>query len=89
MFLIPEQVEQIQELCEKVAGNNTRSGKVTIEIKNNMPRNIYVEEPVYNEDHVLLGYTVQLYRVVLPREELERGRQRNRMKPNQMKPNRQ
>jgi hypothetical protein len=79
MFLIPEQVEQIQTLCEKVADNNTRSGKVTIEIQNNMPRNIYVEEPVYNEDHVLLGYTIQLYRVALPKEELERGRQKNRM----------
>ena len=86
MFLIPEQIDQLQMLCEKVADNNTRSGKVTIEIKNNMPRNIYVEEPVYNEDRVLIGYTVQLFRVALPREELERGRQRNRMEGKQPKP---
>lgn len=79
MFLIPEQIDQIQMLCEKVAGNKTRSGKVTIEISNNMPRNLLVEEPVYNEDHVLIGYTMQLIRVVLPKEEIQKGRQKNRL----------
>lgn len=79
MFLTEEQVNQLQIICEKVAGNQTRSGSITLEIRNNMPRMWRVEEPVLNEDHVEIGSIVQLVRCVLPEEELRKGRQRNRM----------
>ena len=84
MFLTAEQVEQLQELCEKIAGGRTRSGRVIIEISNNMPRNFLEEIPVYNDDHVLIGYTTQIHRCALPEEELQKHRQKNRMKPNKL-----
>lgn len=79
MFLTSEQVNQLQELCEKVAGNQSRSGKVTIEIWNNMPRVFDVEEPVYDGDHNQIGAVIHKVRVVLPAEEIAKGRQKNRM----------
>ncbi len=79
MFLTDEQVGQLQELCEKVAGNRTRSGRITLEIRNNMPRMWRVEEPVYNDDHVEVGGIMHIVRVVLPEEEIRKGRQKNRM----------
>ena len=79
MFLTPEQVEQLQEICEQVAASRTRSGKVIINIHNNMPRTIEKEVPVYDEDHVLIGATRTITRVVLPEEEINRQRQKNRL----------
>ena len=81
MFLTTEQVEQLQELCEKVAGSYSRTGKVIINIYNNMPRTFDVELPVYNEDHVKIGATTVYYRCSLPEEEIEKHRQSNRLKP--------
>ena len=82
MFLSTEQIEQLQRLCEHIAGSRTRSGRVIIEIANNHPRNFLEEIPVYDEEHVLIGYTTQIHRVALPEEELRKGRQKNRRKPN-------
>lgn len=79
MFLTEDQVRQLQNICEDVAGRRTRSGRVIIEIHNNMPRSFLEEIPVYNDDHVLIGYTTQIIRCQLPAEEIERGRQKNRM----------
>lgn len=79
MFLTEEQVGQLQVICEDVAGNRTRSGKVTLEILNNMPRVWRVEEPVFDENHVEIGSIVHLVRCVLPEEELRKGRQKNRL----------
>ena len=79
MFLTAEQVNQLQALCEKVAGNRTRSGKITLVIRNNMPREFDVEEPVHDADHVEIGSVIHKIRVVLPSEEIARGRQRNRL----------
>lgn len=81
MFLTNEQICQVQKTCERVSNNRTRTGEVTIQIINNMPRNLFVREPVYDEEHVLIGYTTQLYRFALPESELEKKRQRNRRKP--------
>ena len=78
-----EQVEQLQGLCEEVAGGRTRSDRVTIMIRNNMPRWYEVEVPFYDEDHVLLGYTTVLHRIKLPESELEKRRQRNRIREKQ------
>ena len=78
-FLTEEQVMMLQEICEHVAGQRTRSGRVTIEIRNNMPRTFHEELPVYSEDHVLIGFTTRIYRVPLPEEELKKDRQRNRL----------
>ena len=83
MFLTAEQVEQLQGICEKVADSRTRSGKVIINIRNNMPRSIEMEIPVYDEDHVLIGATRTITRVVLPEEELKKNRQRNRLEGKQ------
>jgi hypothetical protein len=44
-----------------------------------MPRSFLEEIPVYNEDHVLIGYTTQIIRCALPAEEIEKGRQKNRL----------
>lgn len=77
MFLTEDQVQQLQNLCEKIAGNRTRSGRVIIEIQNNHPRNFLEENPVYDERHVLVGYTTQVHRVRLPEAELEKDRQHN------------
>ena len=82
MFLTTEQVQQLQDLCEKIGATRTRSGKVIIEIYNNMPRNFLEERPVYDADHVLIGYTTQIHRCALPEEELQKHRQNNRLKPN-------
>jgi len=79
VFLTEDQVRQLQGICEDIAGRRTRSGRVIIEIHNNMPRSFLEEIPVYNEDHVLIGYTTQIIRCQLPAEEIERGRQKNRM----------
>ena len=79
MFLTEEQIQQIQKLCEDVAGRRTRSGKVTIDIYNNMPRSIEVKVPVLDNDHVLIGYTTQIYRFQLPEEEIRKNRQKNRL----------
>lgn len=79
MFLTEEQVLQLQEICEKVAGNRTRSGSVTLVIQNNMPRSWRIETPVLDEDHVEIGSIVHKVRVVLPDEELRKGRQKNRL----------
>ena len=79
MFLTDEQVAQLQIICERVASNRTRSGYITLEIRNNMPRLFRVEEPVYDDDHVEIGSVTHIVRVVLPEEELRKGRQRNRM----------
>ena len=81
MFLTTEQVEQLQKLCEDVAGRRTRNGKVTIDIYNNMPRSFEVTVPVLDNDHVLIGYTTRIIRCVLPDEEIKKNRQKNRMKP--------
>lgn len=78
MFLTEDQVGQLQVLCEKVAGNRTRTGYITLEIRNNMPRSFRVEEPVYDDDHVEIGSVTHIVRVVLPEEEIRKGRQRNR-----------
>lgn len=78
MFLTGEQVDQLQGLCEKVASNRSRSGRVTIIIRNNMPREFDVEEPVYDDDHVEIGSVVHKIRVKLPEEEIRKGRQNNR-----------
>ena len=80
MFLTEEQVQQLQEICEKVAGNRTRSGSVTLVIQNNMPRSWRIETPVLDEDHVEIGAIVHIVRVALPEEELRKGRQKNRLK---------
>lgn len=82
MFLTEEQVNQLQDLCEKVAGNHTRSGRITLVIRNNMPRDFRVEEPVFNENHDEIGSVTKIYRVVLPEDEIRRARQKNRLKPN-------
>ena len=79
MFLTPEQVEQLQGLCEDVAARRPRTGKVTIDIYNNMPRSFEVEVPIYDNDHVLIGFTKQIIRCVLPAEEIAKGRQKNRL----------
>lgn len=79
MFLTAEQVDQIQGICERVAGGRTRSGRVTIEIRNNMPRDILEEVPIYDDEHVLIGYTTVIHRIVLPEEEIRKGRQKNRL----------
>ena len=81
MFLTPEQIEPLQNLCEDVAGRRTRGGKITIDIYNNMPRSFEVTVPVIDNNHVLIGYTTQIYRCALPEEELKKKRQKNRMKP--------
>jgi hypothetical protein len=81
MFLTPEQIEQLQALCEDVAGRRTRNGKVTIDIYNNMPRSFEVTIPVIDENHVLIGFTTRIIRCALPEEELKKKRQKNRMKP--------
>lgn len=81
MFLTPEQVQQLQELCEDVASRRTRGGKITIDIYNNMPRSFEVTVPVLDNDHVLIGYTTRIIRCVLPDEEIKKNRQKNRMKP--------
>ena len=83
MFLTAEQVEQLQGLCEDVAGRRPRSGKVTIDIYNNMPRSFEVQIPVLDENHVLLGYTTRIIRCVLPESEIRKERQKNRMKGKQ------
>ena len=82
MFLTGEQISQLQGLCEKVASNHTRTGRITLEIQNNMPRFFDVEEPVFDENHVEIGSIMHRIRVVLPEEELRRSRQKNRLKPN-------
>jgi hypothetical protein len=82
MFLTVEQINQLQGLCEKVASNHTRTGRITLEIRNNMPRYFDVEEPVFDENHVEIGSIMHRIRVALPEEELRRGRQKNRLKPN-------
>ena len=82
MFLTTDQVEQVQELCERIADSRTRSGRLTIVITNNMPRTLEVEMPVYDADHVLIGGTKQIIRVVLPEDEIRKNRQKNRLKPN-------
>ncbi len=79
MFLTEEQVQQLQEICEKVAGNRARSGNVTLMIQNNMPRCWRIETPVLDEDHVEIGSIVHKVRVVLPEEELRKERQKNRL----------
>lgn len=76
-----EQVEQLQALCEDVASRRTRAGKVTIDIYNNMPRSFEVQVPVHDNDHVLIGYTTRIIRCVLPEEEMQKRRQKNRIKP--------
>ena len=81
MFLTEEQVRQLQEICEDVAGRRPRSGKVTIDIYNNMPRSFEVQLPVLDENHVLIGYTTRIIRCALPESEIAKGRQKNRMKP--------
>ena len=81
MFLTPEQIQQLQELCEDVASRRTRGGKITIDIYNNMPRSFEVTVPVLDNDHVLIGYTTRIIRCVLPDEEIRKNRQKNRMKP--------
>ena len=81
MFLTPEQVQQLQDLCEDVASRRTRGGKVTIDIFNNMPRSFEVTIPVLDNDHVLIGYTTQIHRCALPEEEICKHRQKNRRKP--------
>ena len=81
MFLTGEQVEQLQSLCEDVAGSKTRSGRITIVIRNNMPRVFEVEKPVLDDYHVEIGAVKRIIRVALPEEELRKKRQRNRMKP--------
>jgi len=81
MFLTGEQVEQLQGLCEEVAGSRTRSGKITIVINNNMPRSFEVEVPAYNEDHVQIGSITKIIRMAIPQEERRKNRQKNRMKP--------
>ena len=83
MFLTPEQVEQLQQLCEDVASRRTRGGKITIDIYNNMPRSFEVTVPVLDNDHVLIGYTTRIIRCVLPDEEIRKNRQKNRIKPKQ------
>ena len=77
MFLTTEQMRQLDKMCEDIAGNRTRSGRVIIEIRNNMPRNFLKEDPIYDGDHVLIGYTTQVFRVKLPEEELRKERQKN------------
>lgn len=79
MFLTEEQVLQVQEICENIAAGRTREGRVIIEIQNNMPRNVLEELPVYNEDHVLIGYTTLIHKIKLPKEEIQKGRQKNRL----------
>ena len=79
MFLTEDQVGQLQVLCEKVASNRTRTGYITLEIRNNMPRSFRVEEPVFDDDHVEIGSVTHIVRCVLPEEEIRKGRQRNRM----------
>ena len=83
MFLTEEQIEQLQELCEKVAENRTRTGRVIIEIRNNHPRNFLEENPVLDCDHNVIGYTTQVHRVRLPESEIALGRQRNRLEGKQ------
>lgn len=83
MFLTKEQVEQLQELCEKVADNRSRTGRVIIEIRNNHPRNFLEENPVLDADHNVIGYTTQVHRVRLPESEIQKGRQRNRLEGKQ------
>ena len=78
MFLTNEQLDQLDQLCEKIAGNPKRTGRVIIEIRNNHPRNFLEENPVYNADDLLIGYTTQVHRVRLPQEEIAKGRQKNR-----------
>ena len=79
MFLTNEQVEQLQELCEKIADGRTRTGRVIIEIQNNHPRNFLEECPVLDADHNVIGYTTLVHRVKLPESEIALGRQRNRL----------
>ena len=81
MFLTAEQVEQLDELCEKVAGTRTRSGRVIIEIRNNMPRNFIEEINVCDEDHVLVGRIQHIHRCAIPQDEIDKHRQKNRLKP--------
>jgi len=78
MFLTDEQVEQVQGLCEMAAGSRTRSGKVTIVIRNNMPREFLCELPVFDDDHMQVGYVTSIYAAKLPEEEIRKGRQKNR-----------
>lgn len=79
MFLTAEQMEKLDEYCEKVAGERTRSGSVTIVIRNNMPRTFEVVMPIFDEDHVLVGEAKVIHRVPLPEGEVQKGRQRNRL----------
>lgn len=79
MFLTEEQVVQLQELCEDVSSRRPRCGKVTVDIYNNMPRSFEVQVPVYDNDHVLVGYTTRIIRCRLPEGEIRKGRQRNRL----------
>ncbi len=79
MFLTAEQVDQLDQLCEKIAGNRTRTGRVIIEIRNNHPRNFLEENPVYDADLNLIGYTTQVHRARLPKEEIAKARQNNRI----------
>jgi len=79
MFLTADQVNQLQLLCEKVAANRKREGRVSIVIKNNMPRDFQVEEPVWNDDGIEIGSISHLIRVQLPDEEIRKGRQKNRL----------
>lgn len=81
-FLTPEQIEQLQNLCEMAASNRTRSGKITINIENNMPRTFELTQVIMDADRNVVGYQTVVYRCVLPEEEIAKGRQNNRLKPN-------
>jgi len=79
MFLTSEQINQLQVLCERVAANRKREGRITIEIWNNHPRTFRVEEPVWDETGVEIGSITHLVRVQLPEEEIRKKRQKNRL----------
>ena len=79
MFLTDDQIRQLQDLCEDVASRRTRSGQISIVIRNNMPREFQVEIPVFDNDHVMIGKTTRIIRCQLPEEEIAKGRQKNRL----------
>lgn len=79
MYFTEEQIQQIDDLCEKISASRSRSGSLKIIIRNNHPRELHVETPIFDEDHVLLGSSCIIYRIQLPESEIRKGRQRNRL----------
>ena len=68
MFLTAEQVEQLQTLCERIGESRTRSGRVIIEIRNNMPRNFLEELPIYDEIIAPMRFADVSYPIFYPYE---------------------